>query len=288
MEGKELSMFAQPYDKCPVCFGRHLEPDFSLQFQARHTLHWHQCRICGFTFMNPRLLPDEMYKIYTTPEYWKTAYRDYFDGEAIRIENSNLRFRLCERHIPQFGRLLDLGCATGFFASVAAERGFDVTGVDLNPAMIEFGKQRYGIDLRVSRVEDCDFQPESIDVVSMWGLDSHFFDFRSTFTKIVGWLRPGGCILIAYQDYGHWIRVFLPKIKQEVNIYYNFTRDSFARFMRQLGMQIVLQRTGVQVTQIHRITTSLKLGISLPALAGMKVRVPTPSYLLAVVRKEAF
>ncbi len=279
-------MFAEPYDKCPVCFGKRLKPDFSLQFQKRHTLRWDQCRSCGFTFMNPRLLPDEMYGIYTTPEYWSTAYRDYLASEPIRIENSILRFKLCERHMPQSGRLLDLACATGFFAAVAAERGFDVIGVDLNPEMIEFGRQRYGLDLRASRVEDCDFQPASFDVVSMWGLDCHFFDFRSTFSIIVSWLKPGGCILISYQDYGHWIRLIFPSIKQEPNVYQNFTRDSFARFMRQLGMQIVMQRTGIQVTQVHRITSSLKLGMDFGALGNLKIRIPTPSYLLAVVRKE--
>jgi len=236
--------------------------------------------------MNPRLLPDEMYGIYTTPEYWSTAYRDYLASEPIRIENSILRFKLCERHMPRSGRLLDLACATGFFAAVAANKGFDVVGVDLNPEMIEFGRQRYGLDLRASRVEDCDFQPASFDVVSMWGLDCHFFDFRSTFSKIVSWLKPGGCILISYQDYGHWIRFIFPSIKQEPNVYQNFTKDSFARFMRQLGMQIAMQRTGIQVTQVHRITSSLKLGMDFGALGNLKVRIPTPSYLLAVVRKE--
>jgi len=236
--------------------------------------------------MNPRLLPAEMYEIYTTPEYWRTAYRNYFDSEAIRIENGILRLGLCRPYMARSGRLLDLGCATGFFAAVAAERGFDVIGVDLNAEMIEFGRRRYGLDLRVSTVEQCDFPPDCFDVVSMWGLDCHFFDFRSTFAKITGWLRPGGSLLIAYQDYGHWIRRISPKIKQEANVYYNFTRDSFGLFMRQLGMQIAMQRTGIQVTQVHRITSSLKLGVDLGALGNLRVTVPTPSYLIAVATKE--
>jgi len=279
-------MFAEPYDKCPLCFGKRLKPDFCLEFRNRYALRWDRCRSCGFTFMNPRLLPSEMYPIYTTPEYWRNAYRDYLAGESIRIENSILRFKLCEPHMPRSGRLLDLGCATGFFASVAADRGFHVIGVDLNPEMVEFGRRQYGLDLRVSTVEACDFQPAYFDVVSMWSLDCHFFDFRSTFSKIVSWLKPGGCLLISYQDYAHWIRLILPRIKQEPNVYQNFTKDSFARFMRQLGMQIVMQRTGVQVTQVHRITSSLKLGMDFLALGDLKVRIPTPSYLLAVARKE--
>ena len=141
-------MFAEPYNKCPLCFGKWLKPDFSLEFQNRYALRWDRCRSCGFTFMNPRLLPEEMYPIYTTPEYWHTAYRDYLASESIRIDNSILRFNLCERHMPRSDSLLDLGCATGFFASVAADRGFDVIGVDLNPEMIEYGTRQYATRLK--------------------------------------------------------------------------------------------------------------------------------------------
>jgi SAM-dependent methyltransferase len=134
--GNEAAIFAEGYDRCPVCFGKSLKPDFSLKFRGAYTLHWDRCCSCGFTFMNPRLLPNEMSKIYATPEYWRMAYGDYLAGEPIRIENSRLRFRLCEKHMPKSGQLLDLGCATGFFAAVAAERGFDVIGVDLSSEMI--------------------------------------------------------------------------------------------------------------------------------------------------------
>lgn len=281
------TMFAAPTDKCPVCFGNDLEPDFFLTLPTNQPGKWDRCRTCGLMFMNPRLLPDEMYKIYTKPEYWAAAYGNYFENEPLRLENSQSRLDLCAPYIPKSGRLLDLGCATGFFAAVASKNGFDVVGVDINPDMIEFGRRQYGIDLRAGRVEDCDFCPTSFDIVSMWGLDCHFFDFRATFEKIVGWLKPGGCLLFAYQDYGHWIRWFFPKIKQEPNVYYGLTRESFVRLMRQLGMQIVMQRTSVEVTQLNRIIANLKIGLQLPIIGQTKVRIITPSYLLVVARKEA-
>jgi hypothetical protein len=94
-------------------------------------------------------------------------------------------------------------------------------------------------------------------------------------------------LLFAYQDYGHWIRWFFPKIKQEPNVYYGLTRESFVRLMRQLGMQIVMQRTSVEVTQLNRIIANLKIGLQLPIIGQTKVRIITPSYLLVVARKEA-
>ena len=133
-------------------------------------------------------------------------------------------------------------------------------------------------------VDPCPGEP--FDLIHARFVLCHLPGRQQVLQRLAGWLKPGGCLLISYQDYGHWIRLILPRIKQEPNVYQNFTKDSFARFMRQLGMQIVMQRTGVQVTQVHRITSSLKLGMDFLALGDLKVRIPTPSYLLAVARKE--
>ncbi len=281
------SLYADPYTRCPICYGNKIHPDFSLRSRSGLQLHWDKCHTCGFTFMNPRLVPEEMYKIYTTREYWETGYNNYLSGESIRLENAERRLNLCASYLPGKGRLLDLACATGFFAHVAASHGYDAIGVDLNAEMIDFGRERYGLDLRISTIEDCDFDLGSFDVISMWGLDCHFFDFRSTFARIVGWLKPGGAILFSYQDYAHWIRLIFSRIKQDENVYYNFTRDSFGRLMRQLGMEIALQRTDVQIAEFHRVTRSLKLGSGmLSRFDSARIRIPTLSFLIVVAIKE--
>src|ERR1700760_2662093 len=39
------------------------------------------------------------------------------------------------------GRVLDVGCGPGFVTAYLAERGVDVTGVDLSPRMIEHARR---------------------------------------------------------------------------------------------------------------------------------------------------
>jgi 2-polyprenyl-3-methyl-5-hydroxy-6-metoxy-1,4-benzoquinol methylase len=81
--------------------------------------------------MNPRISQDEMQQIYKSSEYWnEIGYKDYLAGEAIRIENSETRWNFCSRFLPERGRLLDVGCATGFFEAVAARHCFEVVGID--------------------------------------------------------------------------------------------------------------------------------------------------------------
>ena len=66
---------------------------------------------------------------------------------------------------------LDLACGTGAVAERAAERGADVTGVDLAPALIETAKERaqergLDIDYRVGDCERLEFEDGAFDVLS--------------------------------------------------------------------------------------------------------------------------
>ena len=51
-----------------------------------------------------------------------------------------------------FGRALDVGCGTGHWSAVLAERGWDVTGVDLIPKAIRMARERVkksGLEIRI-------------------------------------------------------------------------------------------------------------------------------------------
>ncbi|MGV9355426.1 class I SAM-dependent methyltransferase [Streptomyces misionensis] len=53
---------------------------------------------------------------------------------------------LLERHTAPGRRLLDLGCGTGKSALELARLGFEVTGVDLSPEMLEVARRKDGAD----------------------------------------------------------------------------------------------------------------------------------------------
>ena len=237
--------------------------------------------------MNPRVSLSEMMRLYALSDYWEEGYTHYEESEPIRIANARWYLSLVSPYIPSRGSLLDVGCATGFFAHVADERGYSVVGIDPAQRMIDFGRKRYSLDLRCQTLEEADFPTGSFDIVSLWGTDSHFHDPRASFSRMLGWLTPGGHFLFSYQDYDHWIRFFFPRIKQGWNVYYNFTGRSFRDFASQLGLRILSERTAVQVTQIHRVTRTVKLLRNLPSWVGDAViKIRTPSYKIVVAQKS--
>jgi SAM-dependent methyltransferase len=100
------------------------------------------------------------------------------------------------------GRLLDVGCGDGFWASLFQELGFAATGVDLSAGGIEAARSRYpGIPFLVADADEAlPFAPGSFDVVFCRAI-SHFGEAdleTSLIPRLMTLLAPGGVLLASY------------------------------------------------------------------------------------------
>ena len=70
---------------------------------------------------------------------------DYYtrdlEHEHTRLDHHQLEYdltwRYLERYLPAQGSLLEIGAATGRYTVELARRGYQVTAVDMNPALLE-------------------------------------------------------------------------------------------------------------------------------------------------------
>jgi SAM-dependent methyltransferase len=97
---------------------------------------------------------------------------------------------------------LDVACGTGNVALPAAERGAEVTGLDIVPDLLEQGKQlAAGRGVEVTWVEgdagEMPFEDESFDVVASAFGCMFVPDHRTAATEIGRLVNPGGRISIA-------------------------------------------------------------------------------------------
>ena len=75
-------------------------------------------------------------------QWWDVkAAREEVDFADARI-NRELRWRELEKHLSGIKTILDVGGSTGAFAIPLAQRGFDVTLLDISPAMLELARQK--------------------------------------------------------------------------------------------------------------------------------------------------
>ncbi len=112
--------------------------------------------------------------------YWTGRAEGYSEvnRKELATDQRNLWFSEIARRIRmafpgrlhQEIRVLEVGTGPGFFAIILAEAGYDVTAVDLTPAMLEQARRNAGplaakIDFREMNAEALDFADESFDVV---------------------------------------------------------------------------------------------------------------------------
>jgi SAM-dependent methyltransferase len=110
--------------------------------------------------------------------------------------------------VEEFGArsVLDLGCGTGVFALMLADRGIEVIGVDPAGASLDIARAKPGAD-RVTWIHgDASAIPASVavDVVTMTANVAQVFvtdaDWLATLAAIHRALRPGGRLIFETRD----------------------------------------------------------------------------------------
>jgi len=164
-----------------------------------------QCEACGLVYVTPRRDEARLKELYKV-EYWRSpaakdfGYTDYLKDESLYRRTYARRFAVVARHRPTPGRVLDVGCAAGFFLSVAKERGWTCTGVEVSPAMAAFARERYGLDVREGTLEEQRLEPASFDLVTFWDVIEHLPDPLAVLKAARGLLAPGGRLLLETQN----------------------------------------------------------------------------------------
>lgn len=118
-------------------------------------------------------------------------------------------------------RVLDVGCGTGTFALMLAERGNDVVGVDPAAASINVARSKPGADrVRFIQGEATTLPSLQVDLATMTGNVAQVFltdaEWMATLGGIRGALRPGGRLVFESRDparrvWEEWRRDWAPQ-----------------------------------------------------------------------------
>jgi SAM-dependent methyltransferase len=116
-------------------------------------------------------------------------------------------------------RVLEVGCGTGVFLRLAADRGADVFGLDASETLLELARRRVPeADLRVGDLEALPYDDDTFDVVA--GFNAFFFavDLVGALGEAGRVARPGAPVVI--QVWGRHDRCDLEAMKEVVRPYF--------------------------------------------------------------------
>jgi SAM-dependent methyltransferase len=91
-------------------------------------------------------------------------------------------------------RVVDLGCGSGTFTNLLGERGYDVSGIDISPKLVELARRKYPL-LRFDEgdVEALPHESSSVDGVMLSGIVHHLPNPKRCAAEVMRVLRPKGC-----------------------------------------------------------------------------------------------
>ncbi len=121
----------------------------------------------------------------------RRKWRDFLGGEIGR--------KFPGRR-PETLRVLEVGTGPGFFAILLCELGYQVTAIDLTPAMLEEAKKNAGelagrIRFMEMNAEELDFEAGSFDVVVSRNLTWNLPHPEKAYMCWARVLKPGGLLL---------------------------------------------------------------------------------------------
>lgn len=141
----------------------------------------------------------ELFEGFLDPYFQYTS--GYFD-DTNNLEEAQLkRLKLIweKLQLKSGDRLLDIGCGWGGLAKFFAERGIEVTGINISERQLEYARQlNKGLPARFEYMDYRDLPDDNYDAVTSCGMIEHvgYKNYRKLFDRVKASLKEGGLFFL--------------------------------------------------------------------------------------------
>ena len=200
-----IELMSHHLSDCPLCGGHNFVPllkarDFHYGNPGEYRLA--QCSNCTLGFLDPMYDETELSKFYPADYY---SFTDRFTSNQ---SSSGLRrlarklFGTRERqtkdpHFDHPGKMLDVGCGSGWFLVKMRDQGWDVRGVEPSAAAAKLGQSERGLDIFPGTLLDIAFPAESFDYIRFNHSFEHVGRPNEVLAEVHRILKNDGKLLIA-------------------------------------------------------------------------------------------
>ena len=172
-------------------------------------------------------------------------YKDY--AAAAPLKHATFERRLSQlQALGGHGRLLDVGCACGFLIETALRRGFDAYGVEFSAEAIALAAPEVQTRITQGDVNLLrDRGDEPFDVVVAFDILEHTQRPVDFLRDLRGVLRPGGWIVLATPDTGHFLRPLMGRrwpMLQPMQHTFLFSKPALRVALEQAGFSDITVR----------------------------------------------
>ncbi len=185
---------------CPVCGF-----EGSRRYCMKDQFIYRTCTACNMVYMSPRLNTQATMAFYNSDVneiYNEGKFHASPDGTSAddRINYENLQ--LIIRHISKEGqteplkgkRILEVGCAKGYFLNCAKKLGAEAFGIELNKKNVAIAKQFMGDNIFDQDLFELNLPNESFDVIYTRDVIEHICEPMPFLKELCRIMKPGAMI----------------------------------------------------------------------------------------------
>ena len=144
-------------------------------------------------------------------------------------------------------RLLDVGCSSGAFLTIANKLGFQVEGVEPAPQAAQSACFS-GLKVHQGFLEDIKFPANTFDIVTMFEVIEHVRDAFSLLNECHRIIKPGGLLMVGTANTDSWTARIM-KSRWE---YFDISRHGgHISFFNPQAIRVLAERSGFKVESVR-------------------------------------
>ena len=187
---------------CVVCGTPAPQPQFS-----RNGFDLVRCTACGCLYVGQDPAGINFNTLYGKDYYsggHDSVFEDYVGQQASRRAHARRKLALLRHWPPRIarqGRLLDVGCAAGFFLA-EARLHYQVQGVELSQWSSAWAREQLQLPVFTGSLQQAALPAEHFDVITLWDVIEHVPDPVPLLTEAARVLHPRGRVVLSTGDWG--------------------------------------------------------------------------------------
>lgn len=227
---------------CPLCSTQ----DYKILYKNTYA-RIVKCTECNLVYTNPRLKAEYLKRLYNKSYFQNSnssyfGYENYLGDRKKIIKTFNRRLKDIEQYINH-GKLLDVGCATGFFLKSAYDRNWTIEGLEISSFAARIARSQFGFKVFEGELSTISKRKKEYDLITLWDVIEHFYNPKKELKIINELLKDGGILVISTPNVGsfpslitqdRWIGY---KLSDEHLMY--FSKNTISNLLKDAGFDII-------------------------------------------------
>ncbi len=194
-------METEHIEECPICRQEKFSRKFFCEdyFVSHEKFAVYSCDACQFVFTQDIPSEEVIAHYYKAPDY--VSHSDTKKGlinsayHLVRKKMILRKVKLVEKN-HAVGRLLDVGCGTGYFAGAMKQKGWEVTGIEPSVSAAELARDKFGLDVMPSQ-KLFELPDKQYDIITLWHVLEHMGNLNDSMAQFSRLLKDDGVMIIA-------------------------------------------------------------------------------------------